>query len=61
MHYWHIEQGMTDLTHFRQLSNIYASLNWVSIDSDNGLAPNQAITWSNALFMSNPKEHISMI
>ena len=61
MHYWHIKQGMTDLTHFPQVPNIYVSVNWVSIDSDNGLAPNQAITWTNDLFMSNPKEHISMI
>ena len=33
---------------------IYASVNWISIGSDNGLAQirRQAIIWTNACFMS---------
>ena len=33
---------------------MYASVNWVSIGSDNGLAPvrRQAITWTNADLLS---------
>ena len=35
-------------------SAVYASVNWVSIGSDNGLSPvwRQAITWTNADFLS---------
>ena len=42
------------LTHFPLLPHIYASVNWVSIGSDNGLSPSrrQAITWTNADLLS---------
>ena len=41
------------LTHLPQC-RIYASVNWVSIGSDNGLSPvqHQAITWTNAKSLS---------
>ena len=41
------------LTHLPQC-RIYASLNWVSIGSDNGMSPvrRQAITWTNADLLS---------
>ena len=42
------------LTHLPLVPNIYASMNWISIGSDNGLLPvqHQAITWTNADLLS---------
>ena len=41
--------------HFTSLIYVYASVNWVSIGSNNGLSPGrrQAIIWTNADILSN--------
>ena len=46
--------GGDELTHLPLVLHLYASVNWVSIGSDNGLSPVsfQAITWTNADILS---------
>ena len=45
-----------DLTHLPLVLHIYASVNWVSVGSGNGLSPirRQAITWTNTGLLSTP-------
>ena len=54
--YWRIyaSLGLNELTHLSLVPHIYASVNWVSICSGNGLSParRQAITWINAGLLS---------
>ena len=49
-----LEAMFTSLTHLSRVPHAYASVNWLSLGSGNGLSPvrRQAITWTNADLLS---------